>query len=104
MSAVIYACTTFGLFVFFTRGNPQLENDWSLSCDHGFDYAIKCENKNSMGYHAGYLAKYYICLLFVRLATLSFQFLCRSPIIVLKLLSNLKIVAFPMTTVEKQTQ
>ena len=38
-SAVIYACTTFGLFVFFLWGIPQLQSDWSLSYDHGLDYA-----------------------------------------------------------------
>ena len=36
---MIYACTTFGLFVFFPWGIPQLQSDWSLSCDHGLDYA-----------------------------------------------------------------
>ena len=34
---MIYACTTFGLFVFFPWGIPQLQIDWSLSCDHGLD-------------------------------------------------------------------
>ena len=29
--AVIYACTTFGLFVFFPWGIPQLQSDWRLS-------------------------------------------------------------------------
>ena len=38
-SAVIHACITFGLFVFFPWGIPQLQGDWSLSCDHGLDYA-----------------------------------------------------------------
>ena len=38
-SSVIYACTTFGLFVCFPRGIPQLQRDWSLSCNHGLDYA-----------------------------------------------------------------
>ena len=37
-SAVIYAFTTFGLLVFFPWGIPQLQSDWSLSCDHGLDY------------------------------------------------------------------
>ena len=39
---IVYACTTFkfGLFVFFTWGIPQLESDWSLSCDHGLDYVM----------------------------------------------------------------
>ena len=26
-------------FVFFPWGIPQLQCDWSLSCDHGLDYA-----------------------------------------------------------------
>ena len=26
-------------FVFFPWGIPQLQRDWSLSCDHGLDYA-----------------------------------------------------------------
>ena len=34
-----YACTTFDLFVLFPWGIPQLQSDWSLSCDHGLDYA-----------------------------------------------------------------
>ena len=29
----------FGLFVFFPWGIPQLQSAWSLSCDHGLDYA-----------------------------------------------------------------
>ena len=33
-----YACTTFELFVFFPWGIPQLQSNWSLSCDHGPDY------------------------------------------------------------------
>ena len=37
-SAMIYACTTFS-FVFSPWGIPQLQSDWSLSCDHGLDYA-----------------------------------------------------------------
>ena len=28
-----------GLFVFFPLGFPQLQSDWSLSFDHGLDYA-----------------------------------------------------------------
>ena len=40
VSAVIYACSTFGLFVFFLWGIPQLQSDWSLSCDHGLDYVL----------------------------------------------------------------
>ena len=31
--------TTLGLFVFFPWGIPQLQSDWSLSCDNGLDYA-----------------------------------------------------------------
>ena len=27
------------LLVFFSWGIPQLQSDWSLSCDHGLDYA-----------------------------------------------------------------
>ena len=27
-----------GGFVFFPWGIPQLQSDWSLSCDHGLDY------------------------------------------------------------------
>ena len=38
-SAVIHACTTSGLFVFFSWSIPQIQSDWSLSCDHGLDYA-----------------------------------------------------------------
>ena len=45
-----YACTTLGLFVFFPWGIPQLQSDWSLSCDHGLDYASLCENNNSTNY------------------------------------------------------
>ena len=30
---------TFGLFVFLPWGIPQPLSDWSLSCDHGLDYA-----------------------------------------------------------------
>ena len=26
-------------FVFFPGGIPQLQSDWSLSCNHGLDYA-----------------------------------------------------------------
>ena len=37
-SAVIYACTTLGC-VCFPWGIPQLQSDWSRSCDHGLDYA-----------------------------------------------------------------
>ena len=37
-SAVIYACTTLGC-VCFPWGIFQLQSDWSLSCDHGLDYA-----------------------------------------------------------------
>ena len=37
--AVLCACTAFGLFVFFPWGIPQLQSDWSLSCDNGLDYA-----------------------------------------------------------------
>ena len=37
------ACTTFDLFVFLPcwggLGSPSLQSDWSLSCDHGLDYA-----------------------------------------------------------------
>ena len=28
-----------GLCVCFSWGIPQLQSDWSLSCDHGLDYA-----------------------------------------------------------------
>ena len=38
-SAMMYACNTFGLVMFFLWGIPQLQSDWSLSCDHGLDYA-----------------------------------------------------------------
>ena len=31
----------------FPRGIPQLQSDWSLSCDHGLDYASSCENNNN---------------------------------------------------------
>ena len=26
---------------------PQLQGGWSLSCDHGLDYASQCENDNN---------------------------------------------------------
>ena len=32
-------CTTFGLFVFLPWDVLPLKSDWSLSCDHGLDYA-----------------------------------------------------------------
>ena len=38
-SAVIYACTTSGCVCVFPWGIPQLQGDWSLSCDHGLDCA-----------------------------------------------------------------
>ena len=31
----------------FPWGIPQLQSDWSLSCDHGLDYASPCENNNN---------------------------------------------------------
>ena len=31
----------------FPWGIPQLQSDWSLSCDHGLDYASYCENNNN---------------------------------------------------------
>ena len=34
-----------GLCVCFPWGIPQLQSDWSLSCDHGLDYAS--ENNNN---------------------------------------------------------
>ena len=34
-------------FVFFPWGIPQLQSDWSLSCDDGLDCANYCENDNS---------------------------------------------------------
>ena len=40
-------CVYHLLFVFFRWGIPQLQRDWSLSCDHGLDYASQCENDNS---------------------------------------------------------
>ena len=37
---ISYACTTFGFVcVFFSWGISPLGSDWSLSCDHGLDYA-----------------------------------------------------------------
>ena len=33
-----YVCATFSL-CFFLGGMTQLQSDWSLSCDHGLDYA-----------------------------------------------------------------
>ena len=36
----MYACTTFGLFVFVPWGILQLQGDWRLSCDHGLDYEL----------------------------------------------------------------
>ena len=35
------------LFVFFPWGIPQIQSDWSLSCDHGLDYASLCEHTNT---------------------------------------------------------
>ena len=32
--------------VCFPCGIPPLQSDWSLSCDHGLDYASCCENNN----------------------------------------------------------
>ena len=39
-SAVIYACATFFVssFVYFPWRIPQLQSDWSLSCDHELEY------------------------------------------------------------------
>ena len=53
-SAVIYryARTTCGLFVFFPWGIPQLQSEWSLSCDHGLDYASECENNNNIRFYS----------------------------------------------------
>ena len=31
----------------FPWGIHQLQSDWSLSCDHGLDYASYCENNNN---------------------------------------------------------
>ena len=31
----------------FPWGIPRLQSDWSLSCDHGLDYASYCENINN---------------------------------------------------------
>ena len=31
----------------FPRGIPQLQSDWSLSCDYGLDYASYCENNSN---------------------------------------------------------
>ena len=39
-----------GLFVFFPWGIPQRQSDWSLSCDHGLDYASLCENNNASAF------------------------------------------------------
>ena len=33
--------------MFFPWGIPPLQSDRSLSCDHGLDYASKCENTNT---------------------------------------------------------
>ena len=32
-------------------GVPQLQSDWSLSCDHGLDYGSYCENNNNDTWH-----------------------------------------------------
>ena len=37
-------CVYYFWFVFFPWGIPPLHSDWSLSCDHGLDYATECEN------------------------------------------------------------
>ena len=36
-----------GCFVCFVPVVPQLQSDWSLSCDHGLDNASYCENNNN---------------------------------------------------------
>ena len=44
---MIYACTTFGFVLgVFPWGIPPLQSAWSLSCDHGLNYASLCENNN----------------------------------------------------------
>ena len=39
----------FGLFAcVFSLGYSSIpKSAWSLSCDHGFDYASKCDNNNN---------------------------------------------------------
>ena len=49
----IYACTTFGLFMFFPWGIVSFQSDWSLSCDHGLDYVSDCENNNNKNNMSG---------------------------------------------------
>ena len=39
VSCDICVYTTVDLFAFFPWGIPRLQSDWSLSCDHGLDYA-----------------------------------------------------------------
>ena len=37
----------YSLVCVFSWGIPQLQSDWSLSCDHGLFYASSCENNNN---------------------------------------------------------
>ena len=42
VSCNVCVYTTFGLcFLFFPWGFPQLQRDWSLSCDHGTDLIMR---------------------------------------------------------------
>ena len=54
----MYACTTLGCLCFLPWGIPQLQSDWSLSCNHGLRlyYASYCENnKNTNQKHVLYV-------------------------------------------------
>ena len=48
VSCDICVCHLWFVCVFFPWGIPQLQSDWSLSCDHGLDYASKCENNTAV--------------------------------------------------------
>ena len=55
-SAVIYACTSFGSLVLFLWGIPQLQSNWSLSRDHGLDYASYVNVTTTTGCRASSVA------------------------------------------------
>ena len=53
-SAVIYAYTIFGLFVFSPWDIAQLQSDWSMPCDHGLDNVSYCEDNNNKQLSSGH--------------------------------------------------
>ena len=46
------SCETCVYHLWFIRvfpwGTPQLQSEWSLSCDHGLDHASKCKKSNKI--------------------------------------------------------